>query len=422
MSKLPSLPKGLLCLSLIALAGACSSSEKTEDAAPPTAAADTANVKPAPKDWQAKMHSLSATLSSLMPMIASKAKFNDPKNAATIEAETTKLKALSHSLKTGSKPNSDPSMAVVSELLDEDIERALEGLRSGNRDYARDILKDTTSYCIQCHTQTNNGPEFPRLELAINTNELSTLDQAQFFAATRQFDRALEAYEKALSDPKLAKADPFEWEQAARSALAIVVRVKKDPKETSRILSQIEVQKALPVSTKTALKAWKASVQEWAKEKPTPTRTNDQVLAKAEELIKRAQKRQEFPLDHSQDVLFFRAGSLIHDVLEDKGRPPELSARALYSAGIAAEATRDMSFWTLHETYYEQCIRAVPHTAQAEKCFARLRDSVTLGYSGSGGLRLPPEVKRRLERFEALAKPEAPKNEGGSAEPPKTGT
>jgi hypothetical protein len=294
-------------------------------------------------------------------------------------------------------------MRMMSGLFEEDISRALEALKTGNRDYARHILKDTTSYCIQCHTQTSNGPQFPHLNLDISINELSFLEQAEFYAATRQFDRALEAYSKALGSEELAKNDPFSWENAARSALAITVRVKNNAKETMEFLNRLETNKLLPESSQGALKAWKKSATEWQKEKNPTLSSPQEQLKLADSLIKKAKQRQEFPLDHSQDIPYFRASSLLHDLLQKRGRSDDLTANALYLAGIASEATRDMNFWTLHETYYEQCIRLKPKTPLARQCFDRLKDSVTLGYSGSAGLKLPPEVSKRLDSFRQMA-------------------
>lgn len=386
----------------------CSTGNKT--APPPAGSAGSAtapgtNAANPEAPWPEKMKSLSETLSDLLPLVASRVKFQNEKNGEKIEAGTRRLRSLAHSLKAGSAPNADPSMKIMSGLFEEDIERALEGLHAGNREYARQILKDTTSYCIQCHTQTNNGPNFPKLDLKINVSELPPVEQAEFFAATRQFDRSLEAYERALKDPNLAKLDPFEWEQSARSALAIVVRVKNDPKTAGQLLARIQTPASLPASTKTAITAWRKSIQDWSKEKRGKPTSPKGVLSTAEELIKTAQKHQEFPLDHSQDIVYFRAASLLHEFLQSKGSSDDLSARALYLAGIAAEATRDMNFWTLHETYYEQCVRTLPHSKQALECFERLRESVTLGYSGSGGVRIPPEVNRRLENYRAMAVP-----------------
>ena len=387
-----------ICLITFLALGACSSKP-----APAPSAEKAENATQAPTTWQAKMQGLSKTLSDLLPLVASRAKFNDPKNMDKITADTQQLKTLAHSLKMGGSPNSDPTMRVMSSLFNDDLERALEGLRGGNPDYSRQILKDTTAYCIECHTQTNNGPDFPRLNLTVDTNELTSLEQAEFFSATRQFGPALEAYKRVLADQSLAKTDPFAWEQAARSALAIVVRVKMDTKETGALLAKIEALPTLPVSTKRAIKTWKKSLKEWQKEPRKPLKTAEAVLSKSNSLINEAQKLQEFPLDHSEDILYFRAGSLLHDLLATQDRSTEQTARALYLSGVVSETTRDMNFWTLHETYYEQCIQVLPHSKQAKECYEHLNDSVTAGYSGSSGTRIPPEVQTRLNKLRELA-------------------
>jgi tetratricopeptide (TPR) repeat protein len=338
-----------------------------------------------------------------LPLVASKTKFNDVKNFDRIDIDTKALSSLSHGMQAGAKPSSDPSMEIVSGLFAEDISRASESLHNGNREYARQVLRDTTSYCVQCHTQSNNGPDFPKLNLNINTSDLSLVEQAEFFTATRQFDRALDSYQRALADDNFAKKDPFGWEQAARVALAIIVRVKSDPREAQKLVASMGGHPGLSAATQDAINDWKTSINEWSKEKkPKPT-TPKEILNRAEALVQKAQNRQDFPLDHTQDVSFFRAASMLHELLQTYTNRDEIYARALYLAGVASEATRDMNFWTLHETYYEQCVRIVPHTKQAQLCFDRLNNSVTLGYSGSGGTRIPADVAKRLEMFKDMA-------------------
>lgn len=357
-----------------------------------------------PKDWPAKMQRLSAVLSDLMPYLASSKKFSMKENEAKIERDTAELKSLAHSLKTGEMPNNDPSMKIVSQLFEDDLSRALSSLRSGNRDYARRILSDTTTYCIQCHTQTNNGPEFPHLAMNLQTNDLKPLDRAELFAATRQFEPALENFKLALAERDLAQTDTYAYQAAARDALAISVRVHKDPKEALGLIKTIEKNKELSPAFKRTVASWRRSLEAWKKEKPSKTpKTALQELTEAETLIAAAQKNQGAPLDNSQDIVYERASSLLHDLLQRPDRSDELSARALYLSGLASEATRDSNFWGMHETYYEQCIRTRPLTEQARQCFGRLKDSVLLGYSGSSGTTVPPDVQKRLDSYEALA-------------------
>jgi hypothetical protein len=400
-----SIATGLLTTSLISLVlviGATSCSSKTK---PPLAASNP--TQRSRETWPEKMQSLSKTLSSLLPLVASRTKFADPANQTKIESDTRSLSTLAHSLKSTDAPSSDPSLKMMSGLFEEDISRALDALRTGNRDYARHILRDTTSYCIQCHTQTNNGPQFPRLELGINTNELSPFEQAEFFSATRQFDRALESYKTALTSSDLAKDSPFEWQNAARSALAITVRVRSNAKETLSLIDDLLTNTALTNQTRKTALGWRKAVEEWKREPASGASNKQDVLRMADTLIKRASKNQEFPLDHTQDIAYFRASSMLHNLLQtlpqESLQNNTQTAQALYLAGVSSEATRDLNFWTLHETYFEQCIRAKPKSDIARRCFDRLKASITIGYSGSAGTMIPPDVARRLESFKQMA-------------------
>ncbi len=360
-----------------------------------------------PKDWPQKMQQLSRVLSDLLPFVASPKKFGDPANSEKIERDTLELKTLAHALKTGEMPSNDPSMKVVSQLFDDDLSRALASLKNGNRDYARRILSDTTSYCIQCHTQTNNGPEFPKLTLDLQTKDLKPLDRAEFLTATRQFEPALAAYKQALSEPDLASSDTFAYETAARQALAISVRVHKDPKEALSLVKAMSKNRALPVSFKKTAAAWQKALETWKKEKPKKLAKNEDPglheLNQAEILINSARSTDAAPLDGSQDIQYLRAASLLHDLLQRPTRTDELSARALYLLGLSSEATRDTNFWGMHETYYEQCIRLRPHSEQSRQCFSRLKESVLMGYSGSSGTSVPPSIQNRLDSYQLLA-------------------
>jgi hypothetical protein len=375
----------------------CSSPEKAQT--PEAKETREASAKSAKRD--ASMQALARTVSEFLPLISSRSKFSDPNNGPKIEKDTVALRDLAHGL--GDMTSSgDPGQKVVQEYFSEDLSRALEAYRSGQTEYARHVLKDTTGYCIQCHTYSDTNKTGPRINLDLSATELTPLERAEFYAATRQNDRALEAYTKALSDKSTVEKNPFEWEVSARTALALTISRDLNPKQAAKLVDQIAKNPQIPKATIPTVKSWKKSVTEWAKAPKTP-KTAKEKLSAAAKLVGSAQKRQEFPLDHSQDVLYFRASSLLHDSLQDPSLTKQERADALYWSGVAAEATRDMNFWTLHETYYEQCIRLVPKTPRAKECFARLRDSIVLGYSGSAGTNIPPAQQKRLDSFATLA-------------------
>lgn len=388
----------LLSLSLATLS--CSSGTKPESETANTPVHSASGAKP---DWSVKMQDLSQALNKLLPLMSDTKAFNDPANEVAIRDAASRLKKLSHQVRASEKPAADPAYDSIARMLDEDLARAVSALATGNRDYARLTIRESIGYCIQCHTQTASGPNFPKLELGYDPSSLSPLGRGDFYAATRQFDRALSAYQEGVRDSAYAKRDVFGWERAVKSALAIAVRFKQDPSEAQKIARAVQSNKSAPESLKIAAKSWSRSIAEWSKQasakKPEPP------LSLAQKLIDQADARQD--ISDPQDVPYLRASALLHQWLSENpakaGQSNLERAKALWLAGRSAEASRELNFWTLHERYYELCIDDAPKTETAKSCYKLLSDSVVTGYTGSSGTNLPADEERRLAKLKAKA-------------------
>lgn len=393
--------------------GACSSGEKAgSQANAGISGGNTANDSKSQQSsgtsspqWSTKMQELSRALNQLLPLVSDGKAFGDPRNESALKEATSRLKSLSHQVKsmtaTPAKPSADPAIDSIAKMLDEDLARAVAALETGNRDYARLTLRESIGYCIQCHTQTSNGPSFPKLELGFDPSKLSPLGQGDYYAATRQFDSALAAYRKGVNDSSYAERDIFGWERAVRSGLAIAVRFKESAGDAEAFVKAISHNKQAPQSLKDSAQDWLSSIQEWAKEKPSkkPNR-----LAHAEKLIRDAEAKLKDNPRRSEDIAYLRASSDLHQWLAQNPKADASNhAKALLYAGLAAEATRELNFWTLHERYYELCIQTLPKSTTAKECFNHLNESVTLGYTGSSGLNLPEDEKLRLAKLKELA-------------------
>lgn len=395
----------MVLISLTAIG--CTSGEKSETTSSGTStiSAEPSSVAPSSTkpDWSNKMQDLSQALNKLLPLVSDTKAFNNPSNEVAIRDAASRLKKLSHQVRAIEKPSADPAFDSIARMLDEDLARAVSALATGNRDYARLTIRESIGYCIQCHTQTASGPNFPKLELSFDASSLSPLGRGDFYAATRQFDRALASYQEGVKDAAYAKRDIFGWERAVKSALAIAVRFKQSPQESQKIARAVLNNKSAPESLKSAAQSWMGSIADWSKQlsnkKPEPT------LTIAQKLIDQADAKQD--VSAPQDVPYLRASAILHQWLSENPAKPGQSnierAKALWLAGRAAEASRELNFWTLHERYYELCIDDAPKTETAKACFSLLSDSVVTGYTGSSGTNLPAEEERRLARLKAKA-------------------
>lgn len=356
--------------------------------------------------WAAKMQELYQTLSSLLTDVTSDRRFNDPKNKSRIEAQSNQLSKLSHDLtQKGISPDPDPTLQMIGAALEQETKRAYLALKQGNREYAREILRSVPSYCIACHTRNASGPQFSALPLEPSSTSILPVERGEFYAATRQFDRALEEFKKVISDRRSVGREVYDWERAVTRSLAIAVRVKKDPSEALSIVDAVLKTEKVPTFMKEDAKIWKTSLQEWKNEGSRSAETAEGLHQEAIRLLARAHEIQKYPMDRTADILYFRASSIVHDLLQKKTDAAR-TAEALLLAGISYEVLSPRSLEDLHEIYYEACIRKAPHTPTAEICVKRYESSVYNGYTGSGGTFIPGDVYVHLNELKLLAQPE----------------
>ncbi len=356
--------------------------------------------------WREKMQDLYRALVELTTDASSEQRFNAPANHSRIEKNTKKLMDRAHEMsEKGLSPDADPTIKMVSGLFQDETKRAYWALKSGNRAYARGILNQVSSYCIACHTRNNSGPSFASLPLEPVSKGLDALEQGRFYAATRQYDRALDTFLKVVDDPSAPIQRPLEWEQAIRSGLAIAVRVKKDPDQAQALVERVIASKKAPYFLKQDAAQWKVSIVKWREEIPRRALTEAGLHVEAMQLIAQARELQKYPMDHSADVLYLRATAVLHELMQTApdGR---FSQDALFLAGMCYDILRPLHLDDLHEIYYEACIQKIPHSPTAETCYRRYEQSTYEGYTGSSGTHIPEEMRLKLERLESLARPE----------------
>jgi hypothetical protein len=65
----------------------------------------------------------------------------------------------------------------------------------------------------------------------------------------------------------------------------------------------------------------------------------------------------------------------------------------------------DPDYW-VQNFYLKEVIRRFPHTPLAVRAWERMRDEITVNYSGSGGDLTPPSVVKMVETYRQLAEPQ----------------
>ena len=353
--------------------------------------------------WREKMQELYHSLVEITTDTSSEQRFNSPENRSRIEKNAKKLMDRAHELgQKGVSPDADPTIQMIAGLFQDETKRAYLALKHGNRAYARGVLNQVGSYCIACHTRNPSGPSFTSLPLEPTSKTLSVLEQGRFYAATRQYDRAFDAFLKVVDDSAAPVQRPLEWEQAIRSGLSIAVRVKKDPDQAQSLVERVIGAKKAPFFLRQDALKWKESIAAWREEIPRRALTEEGLYVEAMQLIAQARELQKYPMDHAADVLYLRATAVLHELMQKAPQGRHVQD-ALFMAGVCYDVLRPLNLDDLHEIYYEACIKKVPHSPTAEVCYRRYEQSTYEGYTGSSGTHIPGEVREKLDQLEKLA-------------------
>ncbi len=295
-------------------------------------------------------------------------------------------------------------LPLVARLFAKEVDHAQQSLKYGHRAYARNSIRSLTNYCIACHTRNASGPEFKGLDLNPALSSLKPLEKGNYLASIRSFDRSIEEYEKILSQ---ANTNSFEVERAARAALAIAVRVKRDPDKTMSLVERIISLPNSPYFLKEQATQWKQTIGQWKHESKRDLTTEEELYNEARRLITDARTMQKYPLDRSADVLYLRASGVLHDLLSKYSKGKH-TADAFYLTGLSYEVLQSTGIWDLHEFYFLACINQAPHSDTSRRCFKHYQESVYAGYTGSSGTFLPGETQKKLAELEDMSNP-APK-------------
>lgn len=353
--------------------------------------------------WRSKMNELSQALADTIPFL-----YPDPSlDQKNLTAKVKKLYQLTKDFDVSTAhgmtmPDQDPVLPYIASMFRQEIERAYVSLQDGHAEYGKAVLRSSVSYCITCHTRSNIGTQFPVLKAFEKPlQRASWIEKLEFQTASRQYDTVLNDVMGQLKNPGTVGISALDLERGARTALSILVRLKKDPDRAALLAQAMGKSPSATVSMKEAARVWLKDIRTWQDERNKKFSDGPAKLAEARKLTGGSGS----PAEHSE-VRQLRASLLMHEYLQEGASGPA-AAEALYLIGRSYNQLGEIGMWSLHEFYYLACIDKAPHSTMAESCYSAYADTITLGYSGSGGVRIPKTVNDHLARLKAKSQVKA---------------
>lgn len=324
---------------------------------------------------------------------------NRPEMIAEAKALQTEFKKATHH-----KMLQSNSLLPSSEILSEDLATLVSALEDKNMTYAKLQFGALRSICLSCHTQIDWKPSAEVSEIVASTGSqklaLSGSDKGDVYAIIRDYAKSSQYYQAELQN----RAQSLNASQELNLLRKILHNFLTGMVDVSSAQAFFGVNlnsfKLTEMSKQTA-REWMDELNVWNKKFP---RFKDVSLSEFFSFFKERDQEISDSTYGAREVISYlmlgKAGKAIMN--EDSGHS---KAELLYYLGVSDEVVHSNFLFSLSELYFKQCIKEFPHSHFARKCFEKYEESIYSGFSGSGGVFIPKDVRAELESLRALIAP-----------------
>jgi hypothetical protein len=288
----------------------------------------------------------------------------------------------------------------MSNVFAADVGQIRDWYNTGRYEGARFYLHNIVDRCVECHSKLESKQNFPRSQdffKDVDTKSLPVLELARLQIATRQFDSALETYERFLVAPQAAREIGF-GRDVFTDYLKISLRVKRDISRPRRTFAAFLKRHDVPAYLLALVKTWSEDLVE-IDTKQMLSKTDMETAKKA---IQFAKARMDYPADRSGLVYYTLASAMLQGVVKDPGQKDIEKAEAYYYLGIT-ELLLTNSLWASgSQPYFESAIRIAPNAPFAQDAYAIVEEQVYLAFTGSSGVHVPEDLKKWLADLRKL--------------------
>jgi hypothetical protein len=340
------------------------------------------------------MVEIADALRVVLPLSLSAERFSAPENQAALSSSLAALRAGAHELESHGR-SQDASFAYLSRSLARDAEEIKRRFDGGRLDETRFLLGALVEDCVDCHSRLPGEGDSARgrsLFEALDTSQLTPLEQARLALATGQSEAALERYEELLRDPAASPAD-LDLDGVLSDALAVAIRVREDLPRAKRMLEAFAARPDVPAYLATLVARWIAACDSLQ-----DSIGGERSLSEAERVLDEGELLSRRGRSRAGLVHQLVASHLLLEYVASRPELPRDAAHAYFLLGVT-----ELRSGVEAEAYLEAAIRTAPGSDWAKRSYVLLEEQTLASYSGSGGVHVPPEVRQRLKELQRIA-------------------
>jgi tetratricopeptide (TPR) repeat protein len=351
-----------------------------------------------PREPRETMDQIFEALRVVLPLSLRDERFADPALRDRILASLDALARNGERLEAHGRSR-DASFAFLSSSLARDARGVRERFAAGHPEQARFLLHELTQTCVACHSRLPSPRASSLAARFVSQEEIAQLpldERARLEFATRQFDRALQSYERLFADPAVSP-DYLDLAGHVDDYLELRLRVVGDPAPAIAVLEKLAARPDASPALREDAAGWIRSLRELERRRPSGT-----PLEQARELVRRGDAAARFESDRRGLVSYIAAsGVLYRDLDRHREHGTEL-AETYYLLGVIESRIGRAFPISQTESLLEAAIRLSPGAPFAEEAYDLLEEFLVSGYTGSEGLDLPAEERQRLQELREL--------------------
>ncbi|NDC39022.1 MAG: hypothetical protein EBZ48_13395 [Proteobacteria bacterium] len=323
----------------------------------------------------------------LQPYLTSQERFGATASEAAIVSIVKSLREGFHSAQDIKGPlTRDPGFVANLSIIEDLLGDAERRFKEGKKGYALYRLRTVSSNCSSCHM--TYSVTISRKSLHELPEGLNALEQAEYYLAARQFDKASEALTRAMEEGK----SPLFTIEALRKWLMLEIRVKEQPQKTIDALLRFQQQVTLPHDEREEITQWIRSLRHWQGERPT----NLSLVKRAKLLMEQSLRFSFEPVGGVDVVNLLRASAMLHRALTTPGLSDQDRSSALLLLGFCYYRLPLYFIDELPEVYFERCIQEFPGSKEAKQAYRYEKEKVILDFTGSSGTHIPADVVEHM--------------------------
>ncbi len=348
-------------------------------------------------EFRPHMRAVYTSLMTIFPLALTQSSFANKDNAKTIQ-DNLNLIAEHAKLINQIAGKDEKGHAFLSTQLERNARQAALKFRDGYQDQAHFFVEELYDTCLSCHTsRTSSADSQFTMDFTkdVNMEALGTFGKAKFLSLSRQFEKALDEYERIFASNELSLEELLHFDPFV-DYLVLAVRVKSEPDRVIKTFAEIS-KKPLPGMIKRDLEVWIAALK-----KIKGVKKNQTSLQYARTLLKDAKAVMEYPRDRGGIVYYIFASKYLKESLEQGKLNPKDRAETYYELGICELGIGEPFLATESGMYLEEAIRLAPKASFARKAFGLYEENLLYGYTGSSGTSLPADERAKLDELRKM--------------------